>query len=300
MTDILKTDIHDTKVLRWKDMGDGTHALVISIGDSDITVTLDGEAVVLGAGTATIGKLGANSGIDIGDVDVITTPATAAEGAALPSVFLVVAGDDGADTHPLQVDGSGYLKAILQTGSAAIGKLAANSGVDIGDVDILSIAAGETHVGEIGSSGKQVDVTPTITGGAYAADDVVGGIQTIASASRVAGKAIILQSLVITDLAKQDAAMRIFFFNANPGTGTYSDNGALTIHDTDMALCIGAISIAASDYIDASASSVGTLPHVGLELIPTATSLFAVAQTKDADTWTTTADLTFKYLFDRN
>lgn len=42
---------------------------------ADVPVTLDGETVVLGAGSATIGKLGANSGVDIGDVDVTSLPA---------------------------------------------------------------------------------------------------------------------------------------------------------------------------------------------------------------------------------
>lgn len=41
---------------------------------SDLPVTLDSEAVVLGAGTAAIGKLAANSGVDIGDVDVTSLP----------------------------------------------------------------------------------------------------------------------------------------------------------------------------------------------------------------------------------
>jgi hypothetical protein len=42
---------------------------------ADVKVTLDSEAVVLGAGSDTIGKLGANSGVDIGDVDVTSLPA---------------------------------------------------------------------------------------------------------------------------------------------------------------------------------------------------------------------------------
>lgn len=40
--------------------------------------------------------------------------------------------------------------AALPTGSAAIGKLAANSGVDIGDVDVTSISAGTNLVGDVG------------------------------------------------------------------------------------------------------------------------------------------------------
>ena len=45
----------------------------------------------------------------------------------------------------MQVD----VVASLPAGSAAIGKLAANSGVDIGDVDILSIAAGDNNIGNV-------------------------------------------------------------------------------------------------------------------------------------------------------
>ena len=40
--------------------------------------------------------------------------------------------------------------ATLQAGSAAIGKLAANSGVDIGDVDVTSISAGTNRIGMVG------------------------------------------------------------------------------------------------------------------------------------------------------
>jgi hypothetical protein len=44
--------------------------VVLSSDHSDVKVTLDSEAVVLGAGSAAVGKLAANSGVDIGDVDV--------------------------------------------------------------------------------------------------------------------------------------------------------------------------------------------------------------------------------------
>ena len=41
------------------------------------------------------------------------------------------------------------VNSALPSGSNAIGKLAANSGVDIGDVDILSIAAGNNNIGDV-------------------------------------------------------------------------------------------------------------------------------------------------------
>ena len=51
----------------------------------------------------------------------------------------------------MQVDVVGALPA----GTNAIGKLAANSGVDIGDVDVTSISAGSNLIGDVGLSGAR-------------------------------------------------------------------------------------------------------------------------------------------------
>jgi len=56
------------------DVASGNPLPVDATGQGDVPITLDGEAVVLGAGTAGIGKLTANSGVDIGDVDVTSLP----------------------------------------------------------------------------------------------------------------------------------------------------------------------------------------------------------------------------------
>ena len=101
-----------------------------NIGDVDIASALPAGTnsigtVILGAGTAAIGKLSANSGVDIGDVDVTSLP-------SLP------AGTNSIGT------------VILGAGTAAIGKLVANDGVDIGDVDVTSIipGTGATNLGK--------------------------------------------------------------------------------------------------------------------------------------------------------
>ena len=54
-----------------------------------------------------------------------------------------------AGTFAVQATQAGTWTVVLGAGSAAIGKLAANSGVDIGDVDILSIAAGDNNIGNV-------------------------------------------------------------------------------------------------------------------------------------------------------
>jgi len=52
---------------------------------NDLKVTLDTEAVVLGTGSAAIGKLAANSGVDIGDVDVASLPGSV-DGPGAPTI----------------------------------------------------------------------------------------------------------------------------------------------------------------------------------------------------------------------
>ena len=87
----------------------------------------------------------------------------ATEGAALGSGVLMHA-DDGTDRHNLQADASGNLKVIAQ----------ANSGVDIGDVDITSIVPGTGATNQ----GKAVDSAAGATDTGIAAlvvrDDVLG------------------------------------------------------------------------------------------------------------------------------
>ncbi|CAK0775235.1 hypothetical protein CCP3SC1AL1_770022 [Gammaproteobacteria bacterium] len=126
----------------------------------------------LPAGTNAIGKLAANSGVDIGDVDITSVvPGTGATnlgkaedaGHTSGDVGVMVLGvrneghDDFSGTDkdyvPIATDASGdvyvNVRHALPAGTAAIGKLAANSGVDIGDVDILSIAAGTNIIGKV-------------------------------------------------------------------------------------------------------------------------------------------------------
>ena len=199
----------------------------IAAGGFDGAVTNAGTFAVqstLQAGSAAIGKLAANTGVDIGDVDVTSvipgvgaTNLGKAEDAAHSSgdvgvMALAVRQDSqsdlGADGDyvPLTInadgelrvttgsggsggdltarttigssgtstnilcDSDGHLKvdvvsaassavtnagtfavqSTLQAGSAAIGKLAANTGVDIGDVDVTSIVpgTGATNLGK--------------------------------------------------------------------------------------------------------------------------------------------------------
>ena len=66
--------------------------------------------------------------------------------------------DNAISGSEMQVD----VVAALPAGTNAIGKLAANSGVDIGDVDVTSISAGANLIGDVGISGARTSGGTTI------------------------------------------------------------------------------------------------------------------------------------------
>lgn len=128
----------------------------------DAVVTLDGEAVVLGAGTAEIGKLAAGVA-NIGDVDVLTLPALPAGTNNIGDIDVLTV------PAPLNVTGTGLeataLRVTIATDSTGVLSIDDNAGsltVDgtvtanlaagsnnIGDVDILTIAAGDNNIGNV-------------------------------------------------------------------------------------------------------------------------------------------------------
>jgi hypothetical protein len=134
------------------------------VNDGDVS-TSNGLPVSLLAGSAAIGKLAANSGVDIGDVDVMSIAAgdnnignvdivtVPADPFGANADAAVAAGATGSIQAKLRraTQGLEDLKSliVLAAGANAIGKLAANSGVDIGDVDVTSIAAGDNNIGNV-------------------------------------------------------------------------------------------------------------------------------------------------------
>jgi len=115
----LPVDDADTQVVlaAIKALLEGT--AVVKVGDNGGSLTVDDGGSSLsvddngGSLTVDVGTALPAGNNNIGDVDVASLPA-------------------------------------LPTGTNAIGKLAANSGVDIGDVDVTSIAAGSNLIGDVG------------------------------------------------------------------------------------------------------------------------------------------------------
>lgn len=164
----------------------------------------------LPAGTAAIGKLASNDGVDIGNVDVasiaagdnnignvdIVTVPTDPFGATADAA--VTAGATGSISAKLRsISRDLVANIVLATGSNAIGKLAANSGIDIGDVDVTSVVpgSGATNLGKAEDAGHttgdvgvmalgvRTDVPNAVGAGttadySFLATDMAGGVRT--------------------------------------------------------------------------------------------------------------------------
>ena len=257
--------------------GDATNGL-----DVDVTRVQGNVAVTLAAGATAIAKAEdvASADADVGVPAMAVRKATPAN----------TSGTDG-DYEMLQMSGgrlwtSATVDAALPAGTNAIGKLAANSGVDIGDVDVLSIAAGENHIGEFGSAGTLLEVTLSLDTSAYADGDVMADTQTVTSAFRVAAGRAILQSVTVIDEDDVGQTFDIIFLDTSNSLGT--ENAAPNISDANARTILGRVRVESSEYIDLGGVKIANKNGVGLFLKGAAasTSLYVGTIIRGAGTYT--------------
>ena len=145
---------------------------------------------------------------------------------------------------------------------------------------------------------KDIAQTPTITAGAYAAGDAVGGLLTFAQAASIyKGEGKIVKVVVIGDGA-QDENLILHLFDRT--FTAMADNAAWDPSDADMQNCIGHIEIAAADYMAGANNSVATvLIDMAIDLAATGTSLFGQLESVGTPTYTAVDDLTIKVTVER-
>lgn len=152
---------------------DGTAGLKVDLGaDNDVTIA---------AGASSIAKAEdvASAGADVGIPAMAVRKATPANTSDLDGDYEMLQMSAG------RLWASATIDAALPAGTNAIGKLAANSGVDIGDVDILSIAAGDNNIGNV-----DIVTMPSVTLAAGTnTNEVVGDV---AHSVAVAGNPVLI------------------------------------------------------------------------------------------------------------
>lgn len=199
----------------------------------------------------------------------------------------------------------------LPAGTNAIGKLAANSGVDIGDVDVTTIAGvapafgsgangatvlrtalatdspGIITVGTAGSPSSQVVSMQGVTGGtpvpatgvsalriitmstdtsAYTSGDLIADTQQYDGFFRVTNGTGIINTITVTEKDAQGAAIYIIIHRTSTSMGT--ENSAPNISDANLVAGIQhIIPVAASDYVTVSGTKIATLKNLGLPVM---------------------------------
>ena len=287
--------------------------------------------------------------VDNGDLTDFAVSADDASGKLVQRVKLTYSADGSATHIPADADGllvnlgsnndiSGTVTVgtALPAGTNAIGKLAANSGVDIGDVDVTSLpalAAGTAEIGKVEISDGTTQATVTTTGGThegvavalidnagaqlafaapsvvsgtvgsaqtYAAGDAIGTVISFASAASSSGGTGHILRCTILDLddLTHDGTNGRYRLDLYSATVSVTDGSSYiaALDDTEAGTYIGSI-----DTDDAGADGAGwvdlgtakavtittTLP---LPYECAATTLFAVLVAVTLDSGATTAD----------
>ena len=213
----------------------------------------------------------------------------------VPNMVMIHGRDPNGVPRIVEVDANGNLGAsIVIPAGTTVGLVAGTTvgleaGVNnIGDVDVLSIAAGETHIGQMGSESITVIVTPTVTAGLYAAGQCVGGILVFANAARGAGYGGVIKDLIVVDDAGQDAQMELWLFDqtfTSPG-----DTVAWAATEADLHNLVAIISSSDGSWFD------GGTPHalvveVSQQYTCLATSLFGQLVNRGAPTFAAIDDV---------
>jgi hypothetical protein len=116
-----------------------------------------------------------------------------------------------------------------------------SSGSDLGG------GASEEQIGSVGWDQADILIAPTITAGAYAADECVGGIQVLTNFMRVASKSAQVMGMHITDVGNVKATLDFVFFNADPGVAT-ADNAAYVWDADDYSRVVFHVRVDATEY----------------------------------------------------
>lgn len=166
--------------------GNSTDGLTVNLGaNNDVVASNGGTFVVQENGSALTALQLIDDTVHIDDTATHATGTTKGVGimaAATPTDASVSANDIGMVAMTTDRKLHVAVMDALPAGSAAIGKLAANSGVDIGDVDVTSIAAGNNNIGD-------VDVASIAAGDNNIGNvDIVSGtITTVTTVTNVTG-----------------------------------------------------------------------------------------------------------------
>lgn len=132
-------------------------------------------------------------------------------------------------------------------------------------------------------------VTPTITAGAYAASDVVGGLMTFDVAHSSIGGGILNAALLVDD-GNVGAALTLYLFDNVPTT--IADNAAFAPTAADLALLVCSVSF--SSYTTLNSNQYALTEDINTVFATPRGILYGYLVCTATPTYASTSDLTVK------
>jgi len=163
----------------------------------------------------------------------------------------------------------------------------------------VTAAASENHIGEVGGKLVIVSAIPVVSiSPAYASGDAVGAVLSFASAVRVSAGSGVIESVTITDLAKQSANLDLFLFDTNPSVPP-TDNDPADIADADLVTCVGVIPV--TGHHTANDNGVSCARAIGLGFkLASGTTLYGMLVSRGTPTYSGVSDLTVRLAVRQN
>ena len=97
-------------------------------------------------------------------------------------------------------------------------------------------------------------------------------------------------------MSMQDAEYDIIIFEQDPTNGTYTDDAAIDVDDTDADFLVGVITVSPGHYTDFTDNSVATVNNVNLPFTAVGSAnLYAVAVTRGTPTYAAATDLQLRF-----
>lgn len=137
---------------------------------------------------------------------------------------------------------------------------------------------------------SQVVIAPTVTvtAGAYTPGFVVGGLLSLAGASRVNAGSGTIQNALVTVKTALNQPYDVFFFNTNPTNSTFTDNAALAINVADLPSLAGIVHC--TDLVSGGTPQIlQSINQVGFKLSASATTLYAVIVIRGSQSFASTS-----------
>lgn len=132
-----------------------------------------------------------------------------------------------------------------------------------------------------------IDVTPTITAGAYSAGDVIGGLIMFDVFSAGGGGTI--RRIALLDADDEKAACKLYLFSAPPAA--VADNAPFAPNTTDQRKLVDVIPFGAGDYVSLNGDAYAVKRDLNIDYAAADGRLYAYLVCDGTPSYTSTGDL---------